>query len=172
MQWLGEAKPEKVTVHVKYRDAEETFTGNVNDVWRGVNRFFGEMIPAFDAARKVVLTVDFQSLIEDCRDVIAVAPEGAVLLVPRAKLTDGETLGLHLLATHMGYKLGLLDTDAVSKEEFRVRLGKSGKITSTRLGELVREGWATKTEDDNYRITTIGIRNLQRDVLPRIRGKI
>ena len=159
-------------MHVKHRDVEQTFTGNVDDVWVSVNRFFSEMIPALEAARKVVLTVDFQSLIEGCKDIIAVAPEGAALLVPRAKLTDGETLSLHLLATHIGYKLGLLDSDAVSKEELRVKLGKSGKITSTRLGELLREGWVTKTGEDHYKITTIGIKSLQREVLPRIRAKI
>lgn len=162
----------KVTAHIKYKDVEQTFTGSVDDVWVSVNKFFSEMIPALEVARKVVLTVDFQSLIEGCKDIIAVAPEGAALLVPRAKLTDSETLSLHLLATHIGYKLGLLDSDAVSKEELRVKLGKSGKITSTRLGELNREGWVTKTSEDNYKITTIGIKSLQREVLPRIRAKI
>lgn len=162
----------KVTAHIKYKDVEQTFTGSVDDVWVSVNKFFGEMIPALEVARKVVLTVDFQGLIEDCKDIIAVAPEGATLLVPKAKLTDSETLSLHLLATHIGYKLGLLDSDAVSKEELRVKLGKSGKITSTRLGELFREGWVTKTGEDNYKITTIGIKSLQREVLPRIRAKI
>jgi len=162
----------KVTAHIKYKDVEQTFTGNVDDVWVSVNKFFSEMIPALEVARKVVLTVDFQSLIEGCKDIIAVAPEGAALLVPRAKLTDSETLSLHLLATHIGYKLGLLDNGAVSKEELRVKLGKSGKITSTRLGELNREGWVTKTSEDNYKITTIGIKSLQSEVLPRIRAKI
>ncbi len=168
---MSRVERDKVMVHVKYGDVEQTFTGNVDDVWVSVNKFFGEMIPALEVASKVVLTVDFQSLIEDCKDIIAVAPEGAVLLVSKAKLTDSETLCLHLLATYVGYKLGLLDSDAVSKEELRVRLGKSGKITSTRLGELCREGWATKTGDDSYKITTIGIKNLQREVLPRIRAK-
>jgi hypothetical protein len=162
----------KVAVHIKYKDVEQTFTGSVDDVWVSVNKFFSEMIPALEVTRKVVLTVDFQSLIEDCKDVIAVAPEGAALLVPKAKLTDSETLSLLLLATHIGYKLGLLDSEAVSKEELRVKLGKSGKITSTRLGELLREGWVTKTGEDNYKITTIGIKSLQREVLSRIRAKI
>ena len=166
------SEDKKITVNVKYRDVEQTFSGNVNDVWVSVNRFFSEMIPALGVARKVVLTADFQGIIEDCKDVVAVAPEGAALLIPKAKLTDSETLSLHLLATYIGYKLGLLNSDAVSKEELRVRLGKSGKITSTRIGELIREGWVTKTGDDNYKITTIGIKNLQRDVLPRIRAKI
>jgi len=162
----------KVTVHIKYKDVEQTFSGSVDDVWVGVNKFFSEMIPALEVARKIVLTVDFQSLIENCKDIIAVAPEGAALLIPKAKLTDSETVSLHLLAIHIGYKLGLLDSDSVSKEELRVKLGKSGKITSTRLGELFREGWVTKTGEDNYKITTIGIKSLQREVLPRIRARI
>lgn len=163
---------DKITVNVKYKGMEQTFSGNVNDVWISVNKFFSEMIPALEVARKVVLTVDFQSLVEDCEDIIAVAPEGAALLVPKAKLTDSETLSLHLLGTYIGYKLGLLDSDAVSKEELRFRLGKSGKITSTRLGELCREEWAAKTGDDDYKITTIGVKSLQREVLPRIKAKI
>ena len=162
---------DEITVNIKYKDMEQTFSGNANDVWIGINKFLSKMIPTLDVIRKVILTADFQSIIEDCADIIAVAPEGAALLVPRANLTDSETLSLHLLATYIGYKLGLLEDDAVSKEELRVRLGKSGKIASTRLGELVREGLVTKTGDDNYRVTTIGIKNLQREVLPRIREK-
>jgi len=117
----------KVTVCIKYKDVEQTFSGSVDDVWVSVNKFFSEMIPVLEVARKVVLTVDFQSLIENCKDIIAVAPEGAALLVPKAKLTDSETVSLHLLAIHIGYKLGLVDSDTVSKEELRVKLGKAEK---------------------------------------------
>lgn len=161
----------KVTVHIKYRDVEQTFSGSVNDVWVSVNRFFSELVPAFDVARKVVLTVDLERLIEDCKDVIAVASEGPSLLVSKKRLTDSETLALHLLANYIGYKLGMVKNDSLSKEELQVGLGKSAKITSTRLGELVREGTATKTEEGNYKITTKGIKYLQKEALPRIKAK-
>ena len=163
---------ETITVHVKYRDVEQTFTGDVNDVWVSVNRFFSEMIPAFEVARKAVLTVDLEKLIDDCKNIIAVAPEGPSLLVSKQKLTDSETLALHLLAAYIGNKLGLLDSDSLSKEEMQAGLGKSAKITSTRLGELLREGLATKTEEDKYKITTIGIKRLQKEVLPKIRERV
>jgi len=158
-------------VHIKYQDVEQTFTGNVNDVWISINRFFSEMIPALEVARKAVLTVDLEKLIDDCKNIIAVAPEGPSLLVSKQKLTDSETLALHLLAAYIGNKLGLLNRDTLSKEELQARLGKSAKITSTRLGELCREGLATKNEEDNYKITTIGIKSLQ-EALPKIREKI
>jgi len=162
---------ESVTVHIKYMDTEQTFTGDVNQVWISVNRFFSEMIPALQTLKKALLTVDLENLIEDSKNVIAVAPEGPVLLVPKQKLTDSETLTLHLLATYIGNKLGQ-SKDFLTKEELQAALGKNPKITGTRLGELIREGYATKTDEGNYRITTLGIRRFQEEALPEIREKI
>jgi len=150
-----------ITVHVKYGGIEKTFTGNVNDVWVSVNKFFSETIPAFDVARKVTLTVDLAKLIEDFKDVVAVAPEGPEVLVPKERLTDSETLRLYLLAAHIGYKLGKLTKETMTKEELQAKLGKTSKTTSARLSELVKEGSVVKTEDGNYGIATIGIRRLQ-----------
>jgi hypothetical protein len=162
---------ETVTVHIKYQETEETFTGDVNQVWIGVNRFFSELIPALNTVKKALLTVDIENLIEDSKNIIAVAPEGPVLLVSRQKLTASETLTLHLLATYLGNKLGH-SKDYLTKEEMQAGLGKNAKITSTRLGELVREGLATKTEEGNYRITTLGIKRFQEEILPEIREKV
>ncbi|MDH5690143.1 MAG: hypothetical protein OEY81_01775, partial [Candidatus Bathyarchaeota archaeon] len=106
----------------------------------------------------------------DCKNIIAVAPEGPVLLVSRQKLTDSETLTLHLLATYIGNKLGLSKI-FLTKEELQAGLGKNAKITSTRLSELCREGLATKTDEGNYRITTLGIKRFQ-EALPQIREKL
>ncbi|MCK4884592.1 hypothetical protein KAS24_00850 [Candidatus Bathyarchaeota archaeon] len=162
---------ESVTVHIKYQETEQTFTGDANQVWISINRFFSEMIPALQTVKKALLTVDLESLIEDCKNVIAVAPEGPVLLVSRQKLTDNETLTLQLLATYIGNKLGQ-SKDYLTKEELQAGLGKNAKITSTRLGELCREGLTTKTEEGNYRITTLGIKRSQEETLPEIREKL
>ena len=162
---------ETITIHIKYKDTEQTFTGNVEQVWISVNRFFSEMIPALKIVKKALLTVDLENLIEDCKNIIAVAPEGPVLLVSRQKLTDNETLLLQLLATYIGNKLGL-SKDYLTKEELEAGLGKTAKITSTRLGELCREGYATRTDEGNYRITTLGIKRFQEEALPQIREKL
>jgi len=150
-----------ITVHIKYRDMEQTFTGNVNDVWVSVNRFFSEMIPAFDIARKVTLTVDLAKLVEDFKDLIAIAPEGPELLIPKEKLTDSETLQLYLLAAYIGYRLGKLTRETMTREELQTKLGKTPKTTSARLSELLKEGSVIKTEEGNYKITTIGIKQLK-----------
>ncbi len=162
---------ETVTVHIKYMDTEQSFTGDVDQVWASVNRFLSEMIPTLQIVKKALLTVDLEKLIEDCKNVIAVAPEGPVLLVSKQKLTDSETLALHLLATYIGNKLGL-SKSFLTKEELQAALGKNAKITSTRLSELCREGYATKTDEGNYRITTLGIKRFQEQILPEIREKL
>ncbi len=154
----------KVTVNIKYNGMEQTFTGDVNDVWVSVNRFFGEMIPTFDIARKVTLTVDLAELIEDFKDVIALAPEGPELLISKDRLTDSETLLFYLAAAYVSFRLGKRLTDAMTKEELQAKLGKSMKITATRLGELVKQGVVIRTEEGAFRIATIGVKRLQEDL--------
>ncbi len=166
-----ETQRDKVKVHIKYGDVEQTFSSNVNDVWTSVNRFFTEKIPAFDIASKVLLTVDLEKLIDDCRGVVAVPQEGAAIIVSKRILTDSETLALLLLSAYLGYRLGLSDNDSLAKEELQAGLGKSSKIMSTRLAELCRVGLAAKTENGEYRITTLGIKRLQEETLPRIAEK-
>jgi hypothetical protein len=162
---------ETVIVNIKYRDTEQTFTGNADSVWRNVNRFFSEMIPTLKVVKKALLTIDVENLIETCKNIIAVASEGPVLLVSKQKLTDSETLLLQLLATYIGSKLGLSKA-GITKEELQARLGKNSKITSTRLCELCREGYATKNEEGNYKITTLGIKHAQEETLPQIIEKL
>ena len=163
---------DEIAVQVKYKDVEKTFSGRVNDVWVSINRFFSEFIPTFDISKKIVLTVDLQELVKACEGIVAFAEEGPHLLLSRSKLTDNETLVLLLLAGYIGYKLGLVESDVVSKDELQARLGKSSKIVSTRLGELVKREIAVKTNDGKYRISTFGVVQMQKDFLPRIRAKI
>ncbi len=155
---------QKVILIVKYQGVEQTFTGDANDVWVSVNKFFGEMIPTFDLARKVTLTIDLAKLVEDFKEVIAIAPEGPELLIPKDKLTDSEVLQFYLLASYIGFRLGKRLTENMTKEELQAKLGKSMKITATRLGELVKQGAVVKTEEGAFRITTIGVRKLQEEL--------
>ena len=164
-------KPEKVAVHIKYKDVEKTFSAIPEETWLLLNKFFNEFLPSFEIANKLWLSVDLQKLAKDCEGLIAFSPEGPNLLVPKSKLTDNETLSLWLLASYLGHKLGMVESDAVSKEELQTKLGKSGKITSTRLGELVKSDVVTKTADEKFRITTFGVAQMQKDTLPKIKAK-
>jgi predicted transcriptional regulator len=60
----------------------------------------------------------------------------------------------------------------MSKEELQFKLGKSGKIASTRLGELVKSDLVAKRVDDKYRLATFGVLQMQKEIIPRIKAKI
>ena len=161
----------KVRVNIKYGNVEEAFEGTIEQAWLELSKFFSVFIPQFEIANKLRLSVDTAALARDCEGIIAFSPEGPNVLVPKNKLTDNEALALWLVAAYLGNKLNLLAADGFSKEELQIHLGKSGKITSTRLGELVKMGWATKTDNETFRITTFGVAQMQKDALPRIIAK-
>ena len=163
--------PAKVSVTLKYRDVEKTFSAPPEEAWVLLSKFFTEFLPSFDIANRLLLSIDLQQLARDCEGLVAFSPEGANLLVSKSRLTDNETLLLWLLAAYVGSKLGLVEVDSVSKEELQAKLGKSGKITSTRLGELVKGDLVAKTADEKFRLTTFGVVQLQRDLLGKIRAK-
>jgi hypothetical protein len=167
-----QSKANDVTVQIKYRDVEKTFSGSVEEVWLLVNKFFSEFLPSFEVAKRLTLSVDLQRLVKECEGLIGFSKEGANLLVSKDKLTDNETMLLWLLAYHVGHDLGLVGSDCVGKEELQARLGKSGKIASTRLGELVKGDMVVKVADDKYRITTFGVVHMQKDIIPKIRTKV
>jgi hypothetical protein len=167
---LGEVG-KKVVVRVKFDDLEQTFEGGVEEVWACVSRVLLESVPSFEVAKKLTLSVDLQKLARDCEGIVAFSPEGANLLVSRDRLTDNETLELWLLTAYVGFRLGMMDSEAVSKEYLQAKLGKDAKIVSTRLGELVKSDFVAKT-DEKYNMTTFGVVQMQRDILPKIRSKI
>ena len=162
----------QITVSVKYGGVEQTFSGSLEEVWAALNKFFSELIPAFQIAKALVLSVDLQKLVEECKGLVGFADNMPHLLVPKEKLTDNETLALNLLAAHIGFRLGMLKTDVLTREELQARLGKNPKITSTRLGELVKAEIVEKTSEGSYRITSFGIFQMQREWVPKIKAKL
>ena len=166
-------KSDRIVVQVKYKDVDETFSASsVEDAWLLLDKFFHETVPSFEIANKLWLNIDLASLAKDLKGVVAFSPEGSNLLLPKNKLTDNETLILWLVASYVGHKLGKMASDSLSKEELQAKLGKSGKITSTRLGELVKNEVVSKTDEEKFKITTFGLVQVQKDVLPKIKAKI
>lgn len=164
-------KPEKVEVHLKYKNIEKTLSASPEEAWLLLNKFFNDFLPSFEVANKLLLNVDMQQLAKDCEGLIGFSLEGPNLLVSKSRLTDNETLLLWLLAVYLGHKLDILECDALSKEELQAKLGKSSKITSTRLGELAKSDMITKTTDEKIKITTFGVAQLQKDLLSKIKSK-
>ena len=165
-------KPEKIQVTIKYKDNQQQFTAEPQEAWLLVNQFFKDFIPSFEIAQKLWLSVDLQRLAKDLAGIAAFSSDGVSLLVPKNKLTDNEALSIWLTAYYLGSSLGLVDIDALSKDELQVKLGKTSKITSTRLGELGKIGVVQKTVEEKFRITAFGVTQAQREVIPKIKQKL
>jgi len=163
---------EGLTVHVKYKDVEEIFRGNREQVWQGLREFFDKFLPSFDIANRFALSVDLQKLATECQGLIAFSSEGANLMVARSTLTDNEALQLWLLAAYLGFQIGKLKQEDMAKDELQEKIGKSGKIVSTRLGELAKNGLIAKTSGDRFKITTFGITHIQKELLRKVRTKL
>ena len=150
---------------------EQHFSAEPQEAWLLLNQFFKSLLPNFEIAQKLTLNIDLQQLAKDLNGIIAFSGDGASLLAPKNKLTDNEALLVWLAAYYLGHKLGLVDRDFLSKDELQAKLGKSGKITSTRLGELVKSEMVAKDANDCFRITTFGVIQTQKDIIPKIRAK-
>ena len=165
-------KKEKVQIYLKYKEVEQQFSGQPEEVWLLINRFFKDFIPSFEIAQKLWLNVNVQQLAKDMEDIAVFSNDGTSLLVPKNKLTDNEALSLWLTTNYLGCKLGMVASEVLSKDELQLKLGKSGKITSTRLGELVKNGLVQKTSDEKFRVTTMGVVQTQKEIIPRIKSKM
>jgi hypothetical protein len=165
------SKPQKIDIYIKYGALEQKINAEPQEAWLFLNQFFKEALPSFELAKNLWLNVDLQKIAKDLEGLVAFSPEGANLLVPKGKLTDNEALSVWLLAQFVGCEVGLVKDSFLSKDELQVKLAKSGKIVSTRLGELAKNGWVTKKADDKFKISSFGILQTQKDVLPKIKAK-
>ncbi|MGD0451642.1 MAG: hypothetical protein ABSA79_11400 [Candidatus Bathyarchaeia archaeon] len=165
-------KTEEIQVHLKYKELEQQFSAEPQEAWLLIQQFFKDFIPSFEIAQKLWLSIDTQQLAKDLEGIAVFSSDGANLLVPKNKLTDNEALSLWLTAYYLGNKLGMVNSDVLSKDELQLKLGKSGKITSTRLGELVKNGLVQKNSDEKFRMTTMGVAQTQKEIVPKIKSKM
>jgi len=165
-------EPEKIQVQIKYKEIEQQFSADSEEAWLLLNQFFKEFIPSFEIAQKLRLNVDIKQLAKDLNGIVVFSNDGARLLISKNKLTDNEALLVWLAAYFLGNSLGLVDSGSLSKDELQSKIGKSGKITSTRLGELVKNDFVAKTVDEKFNITTFGLLHFQKEFLPRIKSKV
>lgn len=165
-------KPEKIQVQLKYKELEQKLFAEPQEAWILINQFFKDVIPSFEIAQKLWLNIDLKQLAKELAGIAVFSVDGANLLVSKNKLTDNEALLLWLTAYYLGHKLGMSASDFLSKDELQSKLGKSSKITGTRLGELAKNGLVQKTSDEKFRVTTMGVSQTQEEIIPKIKSKM
>ena len=173
MARTSEIKEKKLDVQLKCGDFEARFSGSIDEVIRCFFKFLSEVYPTYETLSQITITVDMEALLRELKDIMAVTPEGVVLLKPPEGVTliDREMIGLHLIRVYVGKKLGLLDSDSLPMVDLlKFTGGKSGAIAG-RLSEMVNEGLVERVGRGEYRTTTLGIKMIMDSVIQRFKGK-
>lgn len=162
---------EKVELIVKYRDIEAKFAGSPDEVIRAFFSFMSRVLPAYDLASNLILTVDLENLLKSVKGLIAFTPEGPVITVSRDKIGgDRNVIILNLIKAYIGYRAGRLEKDSLSKPEITASTGVKGSTVAARLSELTDAGLVERVGRGEYKITTLGVKVFLDEILPKIRS--
>ena len=164
----GKMKQKEIQVFVKHGEFEEDFKGSVDQVLRALIAFLDRIYPNLEILTEVRLTVDLQTLIEKMRDVVAIAPNGPVILSGK-KLTVKELIGLNLIGNFVGYKLNMVDKASLTLDELVALTGKTKGSVSGALTIMVNDRLAEKPKRGEYRISVLGIRRFVDEVFPKLK---
>jgi hypothetical protein len=158
---------------VKYKDLEAKFSGKPDDVLRSLFAFVRKVLPAYDLFSELTLTVDVQRLLDGVKGLIAFAPEGVVLTIPREKMGgEREAVILQLIKAYVGYLAGRIEKDSISAGEIVSSTGGKAGTVGARLSELSSLGWVERVGRGEYRITTLGINAFLNETLPKIKSEV
>lgn len=166
------SKEERIfEVQLKCGDFEARFSGNIDEVIKGFFKFLSDIYPTYETLSRITITVDIEELLKNLRGVIAVTPEGVVLLKPPEGVTliTRETLGLHLIKAYVGKKFGLLESDSLPIVDLLKLTGDKPGAIAGRLSEMVNEGLVERVGRGEYRITTLGVKVFLDTVIPKFK---
>jgi len=158
----------ELQVYVKFNEFEEDIRGSPDDVLRALMAFLDRVYPGLEVLGRIRLTVDLHGLTEQIKDIVAVTSSGPVIL-SRKKLTIRELVGLNLIGAFVGYKLNLMDRDALNLDDLVNLTGKGKGSVSGALTHMVGNRWVEKPERGGYRISALGIKQFQEEVFPKLK---
>ncbi|MEE8570283.1 MAG: hypothetical protein V3S97_04710 [Candidatus Bathyarchaeia archaeon] len=164
------SEDEVVEVVVTYRGLEVKFSGDINEVVRFFLEFLNKMLPTYELVSRLTLTIDLEKLVTGVEGIIAITPEGLIVVISQELLGEREVILLHLVKTYIGYQLGKLDLDIMSISDIISITSGKPSSSAARLSELVQMNWVERAGRGEYRITTYGIKSFSEEILPKIKA--
>ncbi len=159
-------------VIIKFGTLEKKITGPPDQVAQEVLSFLNKVIPQLELASHLSLSVDINELAKACEGILAVTPEGVVVMAPIDQLADRELLLLHLAKASIAHILGKSDKDLVQSADLIVATKKSAGTVAGRLSELCGESLAERKGKGEYRVTTLGMHLFREQVLPKLKAGV
>jgi len=100
--------------------------------------------------------------------VLAVSPEGLVVLKDLRELKDKELMMIHLAGSRLQHQMGKKESDTLSLDEITKTTGRSTGTVAGRLSELCNEQLVERVGKGSYRLTTMGTRVIIKNMMPRV----
>ena len=163
--------PQPLEVTIRYGAVEKRIIGSPEQVARETLSFLTSVVPELELAAHLVLSVDVSALAKACEGILAVTPEGVVVTAPVDMLADRELLLLHLAKARIAQLLGKSERDLVQSAELIAATKKGAGTVAGRLSELCGEGLAERKGKGEYRVTTLGLREFQDQVLTKLKPR-
>src|SRR6266702_2343909 len=157
-----------IEVVLKHSGVENRIIGSPETVLRELLTYFSKIYPSIELISKLVLSVDAAEFLQSCTGVLAVSPEGPVVLKDLRELKDKELLMIHLAGSRLQHQMGKKESDTLSLDEITKTTGRSTGTVAGSLSELCNEQLVERVGKGSYRLTTMGTRVVIKNHMPRV----
>jgi hypothetical protein len=157
-----------IEVVLKHSGVENRIIGSPETVLRELLSYFSKVYPTIELVSKLVLSVDSLEFLQSCTGVLAVSPEGLVVLKDLKDLKDKELMMIHLAGSRLQHQMGKKESDTLSLDEITKTTGRSTGTVAGRLSELCNEQLVQRVGKGSYRLTTMGTRVVIKNLMPRV----
>jgi hypothetical protein len=157
-----------IEVVLKHSGVENRIIGSPETVLRELLSYFSKIYPSIELISKLVLSVDSLEFLQSCTGVLAVSPEGLVVLKDLRDLKDKELMMIHLAGSRLQHQMGKKESDTLSLDEITKTTGRSTGTVAGRLSELCNEQLVERVGKGSYRLTTMGTRVVIKNLMPRV----
>ena len=164
----ADAPAATIEVVLKHSGVENRIIGSPETVVRELLSYFSKVYPSVELVSKLVLSVDTAEFLQSCTGVLAVSPEGLVVLRDMKDLKDKELMMIHLAGSRLQHQMGKKESDTLSLDEITKTTGRSTGTVAGRLSELCNEQLVARVGKGSYRLTTMGTRVVIKNLMPRV----
>ncbi len=156
-----------VEVLLKHSGVESRILGTPESVLRELLSYFSKVYPSIELVSRIIVTVDSTEFLQACDGLLAISPEGLVILRDITGLKDKELMMVHLAGSRLLHLMGRRDADSISLEELTRATGRATGTVAGRLSELTNDQLVERVGKGAYRLTTMGARTVMRSTIPR-----
>jgi len=158
----------KIHLNLEYGELKASFEGDVEEVFEALTRFLTNTIPTFNVAQKILYTADLTSLINSLEGLLVITSDGKIVLED-TKIPVNSAVCIGLTGAYIAKKIGKMEDDSLSPIELGQIIGKATKTVRNELPNLIKNGLIERVEKGKYRITSVGLRTTEKEILPSLR---